>query len=63
MRAFSRQTNDKAQSESGSKSFKSVVQTTIVTKGSQESILEKYDSDGKIVRTDAFTVTVESNKD
>ncbi|KAF4839726.1 hypothetical protein CGCSCA4_v010879 [Colletotrichum siamense] len=63
MRAFSRQTNDKVQSESGSKSFKSVVQTTIVTKGSQESILEKYDSDGKIVRTDAFTVTVESNKD
>lgn len=40
-----------------------MVQTTIVTKGSQESILEKYDSDGKIVRTDAFTVTVESNKD
>ncbi|KAF9878364.1 integral membrane protein [Colletotrichum karsti] len=45
----------------GADSFNSL-KTTIVTKGSQESILEKYDSDGRIVRTDAFTVTVETDK-
>ncbi|TEA17341.1 hypothetical protein C8034_v000441 [Colletotrichum sidae] len=43
-------------------SFDSAGKTTIVTRGSQESILEKHDSEGKIVRTDAFTVTVESKQ-
>lgn len=40
----------------------SSLKTTIVTKGSQENILDRYDSDGKIVRTDAFAITVETDK-
>ncbi|KAL2875056.1 hypothetical protein SGCOL_009759 [Colletotrichum sp. CLE4] len=43
-------------------SFNSIAKTTVVGRGSQESILEQHGSDGKIVRTDAFTVTIEMNK-
>ncbi|WYZ35712.1 hypothetical protein EsH8_X_000359 [Colletotrichum jinshuiense] len=43
-------------------SFNSVAKTTVIGRGSQESILEEHDSDGRIMRTDAFTVTVEMNK-
>ncbi|OHF02017.1 integral membrane protein [Colletotrichum orchidophilum] len=43
-------------------SFNSIAKTTVVGRGSQESILEQQDPDGKIVRTDAFTVTIELNK-
>ncbi|KAF6836672.1 integral membrane protein [Colletotrichum plurivorum] len=54
--------NEKEGFSTDMSSFGSVAKTTLVTKGSQENILEKYESDGKIVRTDAFTITVESDK-
>ncbi|WQF80753.1 hypothetical protein CDEST_05767 [Colletotrichum destructivum] len=43
-------------------SFNSVAKTTVIGRSSQESILEQHDAEGKIVRTDAFTVTVECHK-
>ncbi|TDZ58609.1 hypothetical protein CTRI78_v005203 [Colletotrichum trifolii] len=60
--AFRSQENRGEKSPYVSGSFDSAGKTTIVTRGSQESILEKHDSEGKIVRTDAFTVTVESKQ-
>ncbi|KAK1856563.1 integral membrane protein [Colletotrichum chrysophilum] len=36
--------------------------TTAVAKGSQESILGQHDFSGKIMRTDAFTVSIEQTK-
>lgn len=35
--------------------------TTVIAKGSQESILGQHNHDGKILRTDIFSVSVEQN--
>ncbi|KAK1499400.1 integral membrane protein [Colletotrichum cuscutae] len=51
-----------SQEEFDADSFNRVGKTTVVGRGSQESILEQHNSDGKIVRTDAFTVTIEMSK-
>ncbi|KAL0935510.1 uncharacterized protein CTRU02_210101 [Colletotrichum truncatum] len=57
-RSFGRKS---AQPKSDTDTLNSIVQAT-GTRGSQESILEKHAPGGNIVRTDVFTVTVESKQ-
>ncbi|KAH9232500.1 hypothetical protein K456DRAFT_1750874 [Colletotrichum gloeosporioides 23] len=59
----SREARKRAMRQADEISFDDTTTTTAVAKGSQESILNQHNFNGKIMRTDVFTVSVQQNKE
>ncbi|KAK2770912.1 integral membrane protein [Colletotrichum kahawae] len=59
----SREARKRAMRQADEISFDDTTTTTAVAKGSQESILNQHNFNGKIVRTDVFSVSVQQTKE